>query len=141
MKVLVCGGRKFGKLDQFGPDGSPPLPEVVAKAKAQRQFVNDKLTEISNTRGPITEVVEGGADGADTCAFWWCLMHKIKCTTVRADWDTHGKKAGPIRNSAMLLHEPVLVIAFPGEVGTADMVAKAKKAGIEVIELEFNYEA
>ena len=51
-----------------------------------------------------------------------------------ADWDAHGKAAGPMRNAAMLeaareeaqqTGQPLLVAAFPGNTGTADMVRKA----------------
>lgn len=43
---------------------------------------------------------------------------------------------GPIRNSKMLLDgKPTLVVAFAGRRGTADMVQKARAAGVEVIEV------
>jgi hypothetical protein len=47
-----------------------------------------------------------------------------------------GKAAGPIRNQRMIDEgKPDLVIAFPGGRGTADMVSRAKKAGIPVQEI------
>lgn len=52
-----------------------------------------------------------------------------------ADWHRDGKAAGPIRNRRMLLEGmPDLVVAFPGGRGTADMVRRARAAGIEVVE-------
>jgi hypothetical protein len=56
---------------------------------------------------------------------------------VFAEWNRHGNKAGPIRNATMLAMKPPvkLVVAFPGGSGTADMVAKAKAAGLEVMEV------
>ena len=48
-----------------------------------------------------------------------------------ADWTKHGKAAGPIRNQKMLDECPDLVVAFPGGKGTADMVRRAMKAGID----------
>ena len=54
-----------------------------------------------------------------------------------ADWDTHGRGAGPIRNKQMLEEgKPDLVIAFPGGKGTANMIGQAKEAGIPVREIE-----
>jgi len=54
-----------------------------------------------------------------------------------ADWDKHGKAAGPIRNTEMIEDgRPDVVIAFtydlPSSKGTADTVKKAKKAHIPV---------
>lgn len=53
-----------------------------------------------------------------------------------ADWTTHGKAAGPIRNSQMLKEGlPDLVVAFlaPDSRGTANMIAQAEKAGVKTI--------
>ena len=53
-----------------------------------------------------------------------------------ADWERYGKSAGPIRNQAMINCNPKLVIAFPGGCGTANMVGKAKQAGIKVLQIK-----
>jgi hypothetical protein len=48
-----------------------------------------------------------------------------------ADWEKLGRSAGPIRNQAMLDEgRPDLVVAFPGHHGTADMVRRARAAGV-----------
>jgi hypothetical protein len=36
----------------------------------------------------------------------------------------------------MLKEAPDLVIAFPGGKGTADMIRKARKAGIQIVEVK-----
>lgn len=54
-----------------------------------------------------------------------------------ADWDGLGRKAGPIRNQRMLDEgKPDLVVAFPGDKGTADMVRRARTASLEVLEIQ-----
>jgi hypothetical protein len=61
----------------------------------------------------------------------------------RADWSQHGNGAGPRRNTDMLkgLHkygpvEPAeAVLAERGGIGTADMVRKARAAGLPVLDL------
>jgi hypothetical protein len=54
-----------------------------------------------------------------------------------ADWAKHGRAASPIRNQQMLDEgRPNLVVAFPGGRGTADMVRRARSAGVEVIEVD-----
>ena len=116
IRVLVCGGRKY-----FGPKAD--------------ETVFDTLNAIHAEHG-IEAIIEGGATGADQTAKWWAYACQIKSITVKADWHTHGKAAGPIRNQRMIdAFKPDLVVAFPGGKGTADMVARAKKAGIPVKEI------
>lgn len=56
-------------------------------------------------------------------------------TCFRADWEQCGRQAGPLRNARMLAEgRPDAVIAFPGGKGTADMVRKARAAGLPVVE-------
>jgi hypothetical protein len=54
-----------------------------------------------------------------------------------AEWETLGRKAGPIRNERMLTEgKPDLVVAFPGGRGTAHMTRLAREAGVEVVEID-----
>ncbi len=106
---LVCGGREY--------DG--PLASIL-RHQIQR-------------RGIPAIVVVGGAKGADRRAEEWFVRAGIHVAVVPALWDSHKKAAGPIRNSKMLLLKPDLVIAFPGGAGTADMVRKARAAGVKVM--------
>jgi YspA, cpYpsA-related SLOG family len=109
-KVLVCGGRDYTNICK----------------------VYDTLNSLS-VYGQIVEVIEGGATGADAWAGNWAEQKKIKHTVFLADWEKHGKNAGPIRNRQMLEEgKPDLVIAFPGGKGTANMVKLAKDAGVQV---------
>jgi ABC-type Fe3+-hydroxamate transport system substrate-binding protein len=66
----------------------------------------------------------------------WARTHSIPNYKFPADWIKYGKSAGPKRNMEMILSaKPDLVVAFPGSKGTADMISKAKAAGIEVLEI------
>ena len=86
---------------------------------------------------PSTVIIHGAAKGADSLASEWAALNEVKEEVFPADWKTHGRAAGPIRNQQMLDEgKPDLVIAFPGGRGTADMVKRARKAGIEVMEVE-----
>ena len=50
-----------------------------------------------------------------------------------ADFQSHGAAAERLRNARMLVEsKPDLVIAFPGGEGTADLVSRAKAAGVPV---------
>lgn len=113
MKVLVCGGRDYaGYSHVWG------------------------VLETIHARTPIDTLIEGGATGADHWARKWAKCHHgVEIETHPADWQAHGRAAGPLRNQRMLdVGNPNLVIAFPGGRGTADMVRRAKRAGVKLVE-------
>lgn len=86
----------------------------------------------------IELVIEGGQFGADRIARHWAVANHIPYKTEEAEWTKYGGSAGPIRNSAMLrIWKPDGVVAFPGNVGTADMIRKARAAGLTVWEPDF----
>jgi hypothetical protein len=114
MRVLVTGGRDY--LD------------------VRRVFAG--LDRLHDAVGGITEIIEGGASGADIRAQWWAEREQIPCTEMKADWEKHGKAAGYIRNREMADLKPDLVLACPGGKGTANMIAIAKERGIRVVYLE-----
>jgi hypothetical protein len=122
MRILVCGGRNFNDYP----------------------FVRDTLnglmppaTDDMNTwlPPPDTVIIHGDAPGADRCAEQWVHVNWAGVERYPADWKAHGRAAGPIRNQRMLDEgKPDLVVAFLGGNGTADMVRRAKMAGVRVIE-------
>jgi ABC-type sugar transport system substrate-binding protein len=112
MKVLVCGGREY----------------------FDRETVFESLDRLHAEYG-FTAVMHGAARGADALADAWAKSRGVARHPYPAAWKRYGNAAGPIRNSLMLTQgKPGLVVAFPGHVGTADMIAKAKAAGVPVIE-------
>lgn len=112
MRVLVCGGRGY----------------------RNRELVFRTLDHLHKVRG-ITFLIQGVANGADYLAWQWCDERGVRCGSYPANWDDHGKAAGAIRNQEMLDEgKPDLVIAFKGGRGTADMVRRAKKAKVPVLE-------
>lgn len=112
MRVIVCGGRDYTDLA--------------------------RVFDVLGAKRPhITALAHGGAAGADLCAGAWATAADVPCHVYRADWRQHGKGAGPIRNQLMLDDfKPDAVIAFPGGRGTADMVRRAKSAGVRVVEVQ-----
>ena len=84
-----------------------------------------------------TTVIEGGARGADRIAESEARKMGMKVIEIPADWGRYGKGAGAIRNQEMLELKPDLVVAFHSDLerskGTADMVRRARKEGVEVI--------
>jgi hypothetical protein len=122
MRVLVTGGRTFTDRDWLWAG-----------------------LDLLHEKGGITEIIEGGATGADVRAGEWSLhrLHKLP-TVVDAEWERysvglkHGQKnpAGMIRNNKMAEMRPDVVLACPGGNGTAHMVSVARRLGLKVIFLE-----
>lgn len=110
-RILVCGGRDY-------------------------QNIKEVFTVLDGLRPSPTMIIQGGAYGADACASEWAYKRNIPERQFSADWKKHGRAAGPIRNQQMLDEgKPDLVVAFPGGTGTADMVRRAKAAGVRIIEV------
>lgn len=113
MRVLVCGGRDFNDCG----------------------LIFDTLDSLA--RAEIVDcIIEGDVPGADRIAGAWAKRRRVDLNLYPADWRKHGRAAGPIRNQQMLdAGKPHMVIAFPGGTGTADMVRRARAAGVPVREV------
>lgn len=129
--VLVCGGRYYGVTKGSMGD------EVLARR--QRVHFALHMDELHLKFGPFTHVIHGDASGADSLAKRWALRKGIKQTPYPAAWTVDGqldRSAGPRRNQQMLTEgKPQLVVAFPGNSGTADMTERARMAGVKVVEV------
>ena len=62
---------------------------------------------------PIRMVIHGNARGQIPCA-GLRLSRRVQAAACPAQWSKHGKRAGPMRNEAMLGHSPDLVLGFSG---------------------------
>ena len=124
LTVGVCGGRDYGRVGRVG--------EVLGRLATA--YGIERLWHGACTRR------DREPSGAD----WWCHVVAyylgVEVKPYPANWDKHGKAAGPMRNGHQLKAEmergPVhLLVAFPGGDGTADMVARARAAGVPVFEV------
>jgi hypothetical protein len=78
-------------------------------------------------------VVSGHARGADKLGEAWANSRGVKLEVKPADWDTHGKRAGPIRNAEMAEIGTHLVLFWDGaSSGSRDMLDRAIKKGLWV---------
>jgi len=110
-RVLVCGGRAF----------------------ADRHYLFSVLDGIHRAER-IKLIIHGAAPGADSLAEAWAKSREIPYVGVPAQWKRIGRSAGPQRNDYMLAQgSPDMVIAFPGDKGTADMTRRAAAAGVKIV--------
>jgi hypothetical protein len=121
-RILVCGSRSW---------------QGHAAEDAMRRILPPWLVHVNPT------LIHGDAHGADRIAAQIareCAVDRV--LSYPADWGKHGKAAGPIRNQRMLEEgKPDLVLAFIDKPlaksrGTADMVRRARKAGVPVYVVE-----
>jgi predicted Rossmann-fold nucleotide-binding protein len=130
MRVLVCGGRDYLNASN----------------------VWNTLDWLHKRHAKISVIIEGGATGADALAESWAIARHVARIKERANWTDlshadavirtrrdgvkYDAMAGHRRNQCMLdEHYPDVVVAFPGGTGTANMMALADKAGVEVLEV------
>jgi hypothetical protein len=109
MKVIIAGSRTFTAY-QF-------LCQVLAPERHR-----------------ITQVLTGGARGADRLGYRWAWKHAITHQRFRAEWERFGKAAGVRRNHQMAQAGDVLIAFWDGQSpGTAHMigvcVAMERKTG------------
>ena len=85
----------------------------------------------------IGAIIQGGANGADKLAREYAKLKHLEYTTVIAEWDKHGRAAGPIRNRQMLQMFPeAIVLAFPGGAGTDNCVKTAVELNMIVLRVQ-----
>lgn len=128
MRVLIYGGREFGTTKEEYLKAWAFLNEL-----ALTEFPRTEEDEYGNYLPAIT-IVSGEAKGADTIGMDFAVVNWTGYAGFPADWETHGKAAGYIRNQQMLDSGIDLAIQFPGGKGTADMRSRLDKAGVRVIE-------
>lgn len=103
MKLLVCGSRS----------------------------VNDyTLVKVNIDALKPTEIIHGGAIGADTLADIYAIDNDLPKTVIKPDWKMHGKAAGPIRNRQMVdLCDEVLAFWDHASRGTKSTIDYAREVG------------
>ena len=105
-----------------------------------RDFTDYKLlTETLKAEGlsgdTVDTVVSGCAHGADKLGERWAVSQGIPIARFPADWDSHGKRAGFVRNSEMAEYADACIVFWNGSSkGTKHMIDVAKRiAGMRLI--------
>jgi hypothetical protein len=108
MRVIVCGSRGWSN--------------------------RDLIAEILSDLPWDTTIVQGGAKGADRIAKQEAEKLGFLIQEFPAEWNTHGKRAGLIRNETMAMAGADLCLAFwdGRSTGTQHMTEMAAKYGIPI---------
>jgi hypothetical protein len=83
------------------------------------------------------EVVSGNCPtGIDACGEKFAELYELPLKKFPADWVTHGKAAGPIRNKLMAAYADCLLLIWNGETaGSQSMLDQMHRAGKPVFEV------
>jgi len=131
-RVLVCGGRDYGKRW----DERHSMLVIDTHAVHKLHAVLQDTLDIRTPKESELVIVHGAATGADSLASAWAKSKHIREMPFPADW-SGGRSAGIERNIEMLEEsEPQLIIAFPGGNGTAHMVSLARKTKTPLLVIE-----
>lgn len=133
MKVLFTGTRDVGRTDSL-------------------KYIDEIVKFLAEREQPITHIIVGGKTsstssgtyGIDNVVFEWAERNKIPTTVFYANWDKHGKAAGPIRNKAMCafarsIHCHRAVAIWDGySPGTKGTIKLAHEHGMSVLIKKLN---
>jgi hypothetical protein len=116
--ILVCGGRDYADSAHVYAVLDALQPRAVVHGACGVDADRPRWARLR---------------GADRLADAWCARRRVPVIRVPAHWSTLGSRAGAVRNQRMLeLYRPALLVAFPGHLGTADLVLRARAAGVPV---------
>ena len=111
-KVIVAGCRDFAGYE-------------LLKEKCDFYLQNKEKEDII--------IVSGHASGADALGERYAQERGFQLETYPADWQAHGRAAGPIRNAEMAEVADALIAFWDGQSrGTANMISLAKSKGLSV---------
>lgn len=111
LRVIICGGRDYALTTS-----------------------DLHLLDTLHEQHHFTQVLSGGARGADQCGEIWARLNAIPVKAFPAQWDLWGKAAGFIRNSEMANAADACVV-FLGGNGTRHMKERALERGLVVWEV------
>lgn len=108
------------------------LAIVGSRSFTDTSFAFDILDRLRAST-PVDLVVSGGAAGADTIAELWARARSITARVFKPDWTRHGRKAGFLRNIAIVTNADKLIAFWDGASrGTLHSINLARLRNIPV---------
>jgi hypothetical protein len=131
-KVLVrCGERWTETYCRNAARRCPSTPFAGSRCFHDYQLLCQTLAP---DRHRITQVITGGAKGADQLGYRWAWKHAVKHQLFRADWERFGKSAGVRRNYQMAQAGDLLLAFWDGRsAGTRHMISCMQQLGKPVV--------
>jgi len=136
--IKVCGLKEWGacKCTQICETHKPEeFKLVVAGGRSFNDYglLERKLDNLLRRKIGVITIVSGTARGADKLGEQYAATRGFKIERYPADWDTHGKGAGHIRNSQMADVADAVVVFWDGvSKGTKNMIDNANKRDLPI---------
>ena len=93
-------------------------------------LLSDALDEAQRGGEVITEIISGGARGADTLAERYAAERGIPVKIFKPDWQLYGRSAGMIRNADIVGEADRVAAFWDGEShGTGNSIQLAREQG------------
>ena len=113
-------------------DQAAKMKVIIAGSRSIIDYEIVKLA-VQKSGFTISEVVSGTCAGPDKLGERWAQENNIPIKRFPADWNKHGKVAGPIRNSEMVKYCENAIIIWDGiSRGTQDTITKMQNANKEL---------
>ena len=108
------------------------MKTIIAGCRTYHNY--DTLLEaIAESNWQISQVVSGGAKGVDRLGEEYATAMNLPLHIYEADWERHGRAAGPLRNAKMAENAEALIALWDGKSrGTKNMIETATKRGLIV---------
>lgn len=118
MKLIIAGGRDFADYRL--------LENECKSFIAKNTFL--KEGNASTLEAKDITIISGKALGADLLGERFASKFGFNLLEFPADWDKHGRSAGPIRNAEMAKNASHCIVFWDGQSrGTANMIENCKK--------------
>lgn len=112
-RVIVCGGQSFGE-------------------RGTVFFHLDRM----HAANPIEMIITGADTEIDRDAQGWAEARRVTRAIFQVKWGLYGNGAMGRRNAEMIEKgRPTDLFVFPGERGTADLILRARRAGLNITHL------
>jgi hypothetical protein len=112
-KLIIAGSRTFDNYRLLSHEVKKFIVEVIGSKKN-------------------LEIVSGEASGADSLGIDFAVEHWIPVQAFPADWEKHGKAAGPIRNEEMAKYANYCIVFWDGKSpGSKNMIENCKKYNLK----------
>ena len=135
MKLIIAGGRDFEDKVLAVNSFMALIAEVnytITQTKTITEQNNDKKSIVVR-ENPFTEIVSGGARGADRVGEFVAQFYNIPVKRFIPDWDTLGKRAGYVRNAEMAEYADALLVFWDKKSkGSEHMIKVANLKGLLV---------
>lgn len=119
--LAIVGYRNFYDYEKFS--------EVVSG------YIQMLRTQHGNIH--ISKIVSGGCRGTDEMAERYAREHNITLEVHHADWDKHGRAAGPIRNKKIVDNSDIVIAFLHDESkGTKHTIEYARSKNKKVLEIK-----